>query len=103
MFASSICCDMLPIIGGKTMNTSESIELKSKRNSVFRNNDRVTKCFLNIDDFNVENFIYNKLSGIGLSPKLIETSENCIVTEFIDGCLLFDALEQAMGQTSKLT
>ncbi len=83
------------------MRPREMNVFKSKRNTVYREDDCVIKCFASSQDFDAESYIYDQLSGSSLAPKVIEKKQSCIVTEYIDGCLLFDALEQSLDDPSK--
>lgn len=88
-------------IGDKSMTIKNIEKLNSKRNSVFRDGNRVIKHFCSHDDYRNEILVYDKLSGTSLAPKLLEKRENTIVTEHIAGISFFDAMEQSINDEAK--
>ncbi|NCB43044.1 MAG: hypothetical protein EOM59_10545 [Clostridia bacterium] len=76
-------------------------KLSSKRNDVLRCDNRVIKHFISHDDYTRESLIYAQLSETGLAPKILQQQDDCITTEYIEGILLFDALEKTLHNESE--
>jgi molybdenum cofactor guanylyltransferase len=100
MFARGRDCGMLANRGEYGLSPSEITKLNSRRNTVVRQGNRVVKRFKSSGDFSAESSIYDRLSGFSLAPKVLEKGSLCIVTEWIQGRLLFDLLEEALGDVS---
>ena len=83
------------------MKTETPHILPSRRNRVQRIGSSVTKRFLSQDDCSVERNVYQMLDGTGLTPALIEANESRIVTEYLDGPLLFDEMEKALDDPDR--
>lgn len=83
------------------MNAKNIEKFNSKRNHVLKDGSRVVKHFFSHDDYRNESLIYDKLSGTSLAPCVLENYKNCIITEYIDGISLFDALEQSVNDRTK--
>ncbi len=78
------------------MKSEPRQELPSRRNRVTRTLDRVVKVFSALDDFSTEKEVYARIQDSGLAPELLEASGGRIVTRFLSGSTLFDALEEAL-------
>ncbi|MFA7462749.1 MAG: hypothetical protein WCY59_06385, partial [Anaerovoracaceae bacterium] len=83
------------------MTPETAQRLLSRRNRVCRTGAVVTKRFLSAKDCAAERDVYEKLAGSGLSPSLIEAGERRIVTEYVDGSLLFDELEAGLNDPAR--
>lgn len=88
-------------IGDKTVNLKSVEKLKSKRNHVFKDGNHIIKHFSLHDDYQNESFIYDRLENTSLAPQVLEKHENCIITEYLTGPSLFDALEQSINNQAE--